>query len=331
MNIKDVWVTLRVKENKSLKANLYWLMAWRWDGVYICDGLVDREIELSNGNMYWSDTQEKLEKYKFCLENDIAYEVIINEKIAHINGYGKSDGFDVLASDNVTEANKRNKRLNLIGSRERYKSDGIEMIKYIEYKPIYKRSLIDTNDKHLDTCEADVEVGKKVTVNVTDYHTLSLTDYDYLRVDIKALDGKKKHLRLLEANDSGMLDTDTGIHIESENITVEWSKYLGLSNYNLKSLRRLNSCVIFGSEDNNRYDFSNIDYIDPYDGVSIDAPGKSIVLDFGNKFICMTEASIKSPNTDVLIVYSNPKMTEVLEALERNNEDGYIKIEYQGE
>lgn len=334
MNIKDVWVTLRIKGNKSLLANLYWLIAWRMHGVYICDDLVDREIELSNGNMYWEATNEatagKHIVYKFCLEDGMQYGVCVTEDIAYINFTGTPNKLvNVLESDSVTEALKRNKRLKLVGSEEYYKSDGVEMIKFIGRRPNYHKDTIATNDRYIEASESEVEVAGNLTVNVTDFYTLSLVDYDYIEVYITAL-GKKKHLRLLEANDSNTSLILAGIDINRD-ITVEWGSCIGLSNNNLKSLRRLNNCVIYGREDYDTYDFSNIDYINPYVGVNIDAPGESLVLDFGNKFICMSDKSIKSQNTNVLIVYSNPKMTGVLKELEKNNEDGTIKVKYQGE
>lgn len=366
MKVESTWLNIKDGESgKKLVVNLKWLLAWRSiTGLCIKDEYINREIELSNGNLKWVDKDfECLDIHKpiimfmfnrlRCVVHNDKFNIEVITDLSdcgesmHETEEDQSDDIEKirieeniakikLETDLDAKVQKLNKRLSLLGSNNTYKTtNGTSIITMDESSKIDNYDDIVGNT--LFTYEMDINVKKDLDLNVDncDFVNLGGLKYD----DIALNSNKGKHLQYI----NGYVNEhdDSSLEIGS-NISMEEAAMLNIWQINhMIDVKRVNECFLDLVFTPDYMDLSQLDYVDHLtitdeDGFMMD--DKTKIIDFKDKFIIFKGAKYLKfylLNLDKLIIRSSNKETyyAIGRIVDRLNspEKRIVKLEFTGE
>lgn len=357
MSVQDVWVITMEKDGKYLICNMKWLIEHRAFGVVAFEEAatslknIDYEIKLSNGNMKWVDSIEGLTVVDFTditsKENnwdsgkaaihtgtDAVSIVKTRSGIAIIHDY--YDGNSICIDDREDEVTKLNNRLTLIGSKDKYCTDGVDIMIWTYEQP----KSIDPYKIYLECEESTVLIDDDSSIDVTNWDFLNLaTFYEYEDIELIAKGNKKLRYLQLDYEEYALDKWRSAPHKVriGDNIDIESALDVQILAKNAKRFKRLYDCTAGLYSQYSRkevtLDLSNVDYIG-YRGLVAGCYMGKVVLDFKDKYTILCKDAIyitdhgEKNNQKVIIRYSNHEMHEQMKVYMR---DKRFTVEYYGE
>ena len=302
MKVEYTWLHIKDGESgKKLVVNLKWLLAWRMiTGLNISDRYVDREIELSNGNLKWVDKDFECVGirarivFKF---NDIHY-IVYNDKFNIKADLVLLDRDDIFENEHVIKietdydekVQKLNKRLSLLGSDNAYKiTNGTNIINVDEHSKIQNYDDIVNNT--LFMYEDGINIQKDLYLDVSDCDFVDFGGVQY--EDIELCSNKEKYVQYINGystmfGNGGMLIEKT-IHAEEASQLCLCRNGIGILD-----AKRVRKCYIDLAAYDDYIDLSGIDFIDTLqisdENCDYDAYSEK-QIDFGDKFIIFSGAN----------------------------------------
>lgn len=357
MLIQDVWVLTMKKDGKYLICNMKWLIEHRAFGVVAFEEAatslknIDYEIKLSNGNMKWVDSIESLTAVDFTditsKENnwdsgktaihtgtDAISIAKTQSGVTAVHDWYAGRG--IYIDDREDEVNKLNNRLSIIGSKDHYSTDGVDIKLWTYEQP--KR--VDPYKIYFEGEESPVLIEDDSSIDVTNWDFLDLaTYYDYEDIEITAKGNKKLRYLQLDYEEYALDKWESAPHKVriKDNIDIESVSDVQILAKNVKRFKRLYDCTagLYSqySKKEVELDLSNADYIG-YRGLVAGYYMERVTLDFKDKYVVLCKDAIyitehgKKHNQKVTIRYSNPEMHEQMEVYKR---DDNFTVEYYEE
>lgn len=188
MLVQDVWVITMEKDGKYLICNMKWLIEHRAFGVVAFEEAatslknIDYEIKLSNGNMKWVDSIEGLTAVDFTditsKENNWDSGKLAIHTGTDAISIAKTQsgvtavhdwyaGRGIYIDDREDEVNKLNNRLSIIGSKDHYSTDGVDIKLWTYEQP-----------KRVDPYKIYFE-GEESPVLIEDDSSIDVTNWDF--------------------------------------------------------------------------------------------------------------------------------------------------------
>lgn len=356
MLIQDVWVLTMKKDGKYLICNMKWLAEHRAFGVVAFKEVatplknIDYEIKWSDGNMKWVDSIEGLAVINFtditskennwdsgktAIHTSTAAISIVKTKSGITAVHDWYAGRGIYINDREDEVNKLNNRLSIIGSKDNYCTDGVDIKLWTYEQP-----------KRVDPYKIYLEDGDHVlieddsSIDVTNWDFLDLAmSYDYEDIEITAKGNKKLRYLQLNYEEYALNKWRSAPHKVriGDNIDIESALDVQILDKNVKRFKRLYDCTAGLYSQYSRkeitLDLSNTDYIG-YRGLVAGYYMERVTLDFKDKYVVLCKDAIyitehgKKHNQKVTIRYSNPEMHEQMEVYKR---DDNFTVEYYGE
>ena len=302
MKVEYTWLHIKDGESgKKLVVNLKWLLAWRMiTGLNISDRYVDREIELSNGNLKWVDKDFECVGirarivFKF---NDIHY-IVYNDKFNIKADLVLLDRDDIFENEHVIKietdydekVQKLNKRLSLLGSDNAYKiTNGTNIINIDQHSKI--NNYDDLVNNTLFMYEDGINIQKDLYLDVSDCDFVDFGGVQY--EDIELCSNKEKYVQYINGystmfGNGGMLIEKT-IHAEEASQLCLCRNGMGILD-----AKRVRKCYIDLAAYDDYIDLSGIDFIDTLqisdENCDYDAYSEK-QIDFGDKFIIFSGAN----------------------------------------
>lgn len=296
MKVESTWLNIKDGgSGKKLVVNLKWLLAWRSiTGLNISDKYVDREIELSNGNLKWVDKDFECIgiHVRIAFKFNSIYYIVYNDKF-HIKVELSLLEADVIyknyhvieiETDFDEKVQKLNKRLSLLGSDNAYKvTNGTNIININQHSRIHNYD--DLVDNTIFTYEDGVNIQKDLYLDVSDCDFVDFCGVQY--EDIELCSNKEKYLQYINGystmfGNGGMLIEKT-IHAEEASQVCLCRNGMGIFD-----AKRVRKCYIDLAAYGNYIDLSGIDFIDTLEisdeNCDYDAYSEK-QIDFGDKFI----------------------------------------------
>lgn len=257
MHINNTWIRC---ENGVL-INLKWALQWRlMTGLNLSPKYIDREIELSTGNMKWDDGSEHsildVSNYttKIIELAGAKYSIVSTDK-NRLNAYRTSlDNYSDIKIDTDFDdkINKINRRLQLIGESKCMGTNGTYMFSREHCDRVRDVHQLENNTLVYQRNDTAIPNNWKLNVDNSDFVSLNSVYY----IDEITLETTKedKHLAYI-SGESNI------VHVGS-NITIEEAAGINLSlPCNIKRIDRcmidLNRCKYM-----RRIDLSGLEYID---------------------------------------------------------------------
>lgn len=329
MYIKDTWLLVRyTRDKKKVLVNLYWLLKERYYMIVISDIYLNKEIELSNGNIIISDgvglniidcTKRYTTRLKF-----IGIDAMISENVCYFTWrYATPKNTDSgisISTDLDSEVDKINNRMSLIGADTTVCTDGIQILK--RASTVKNKDSIEQNTIYTDTCE----VKEDIKCKVTDGGFVNINLIKCCTCKLEA-DGPV-NLRFIDGSSYIEVTADDKIYCDS------LFRAMITQDIITRTKRIIDCCYEDdNTEEHSIYlDFSNLDLVDRFRLHDKYNKIRSITLDFKGKYVIMEQFAIKficREDMNITIKYSNREMQRVLEIL--FGEQKNCKIIYTGE
>lgn len=346
MKVEYTWLHIKDGESgKKLVVNLKWLLAWRMiTGLNISDRYVDREIELSNGNLKWVDKDFECVGIRASIVfkfNDIHY-IVYNDKFnikADLVLLDRDEIFEnkhviKIETDYDEKVQKLNKRLSLLGSDNAYKiTNGTNIINIDQHSKI--NNYDDLVNNTLFMYEDDIRLNKDLYLCVDDCDFVNLGGIQFDDIDLYS--NKEKYLQYLNGY---MTEHDDNFFNIDGNISMEEAHQVALvgERYKIRA-KRIRYCFIKLAEVPDYIDLSYLDSIDSFtitdeDGLMAFEVQK--VIDFKDKFIIFknmqalqfyvfrSKLTIRSSNIETYNILD--KMMDRMTSSRKQN----VKLEFTG-
>lgn len=302
MKVEYTWLHIKDGESgKKLVVNLKWLLAWRLvTGLNISDRYVDREIELSNGNLKWVDKDFECVGIRASIVfkfNDIHY-IVYNDKFNIKADLVLLDRDEIFENEHVIKietdydekVQKLNKRLSLLGSDNAYKiTNGTNIINIDQHSKI--NNYDDLVNNTLFMYEDGINIQKDLYLDVSDCDFVDFGGVQY--EDIELCSNKEKYVQYINGystmfGNGGMLIEKT-IHAEEASQLCLCRNGMGILD-----AKRVRKCYIDLAAYDDYIDLSGIDFIDTLqisdENCDYDAYSEK-QIDFGDKFIVFSGAN----------------------------------------
>lgn len=302
MKVEYTWLHIKDGESgKKLVVNLKWLLAWRMTtGLNISDRYVDREIELSNGNLKWVDKDFECVGIRASIVfkfNDIHY-IVYNDKFNIKADLVLLDRDEIFENEHVIKietdydekVQKLNKRLSLLGSDNAYKiTNGTNIINIDQHSKI--NNYDDLVNNTLFMYEDGINIQKDLYLDVSDCDFVDFGGVQY--EDIELCSNKEKYVQYINGystmfGNGGMLIEKT-IHAEEASQLCLCRNGMGILD-----AKRVRKCYIDLAAYDDYIDLSGIDFIDTLqisdENCDYDAYSEK-QIDFGDKFIIFSGAN----------------------------------------
>ena len=256
MHIDNTWIRC----DNGILINLKWLLQWRlMTGLNLSPKYIDKEIEISKGNMKWDDGSEhsildisndtvstiELAGAKYCITS--------NKNGLHVYIVNSDSSSDIkIETDLDDKVSKINRRLQLIGDNKCMGTNGTYIFSREHCDKV--RDVHQLENNALVYQRHDVAVPRNWRLNVDHSDFVSLNDIFYIdEITLESTIGDK-HLAYI-SGESNI------VHV-GRNITIEEAAGINLSlPCNIKRTDRcmidLNRC-----KDMRRIDLSCMEYID---------------------------------------------------------------------
>ena len=302
MKVEYTWLHIKDGESgKKLVVNLKWLLAWRLTtGLNISDRYVDREIELSNGNLKWVDKDFECVGIRASIVfkfNDIHY-IVYNDKFNIKADLVLLDRDEIFENEHVIKietdydekVQKLNKRLSLLGSDNAYKiTNGTNIINIDQHSKI--NNYDDLVNNTIFMYEDGINIQKDLYLDVSDCDFIDFGGVQY--EDIELCSNKEKYVQYINGystmfGNGGMLIEKT-IHAEEVSQLCLCRNGMGILD-----AKRVRKCYIDLAAYDDYIDLSGIDFIDTLqisdENCDYDAYSEK-QIDFGDKFIIFSGAN----------------------------------------
>lgn len=339
MKVESTWLNIKDGESgKKLVVNLKWLLAWRSvTGLNISDKYVDREIELSNGNLKWVDKDfecvgiSTTVNFKFNGACYTVYNDKFNIRVDLTLHNEFTDGIEI-ETDFDEKVQKLNKRLSLLGSDGTYRiTNGTNIINVDEHSKIHNYDDIVSNT--LFVYDDDIRLNKDLYLCADDCDFVNLGGIQFDDIDLYS--NKEKYLQYL--NGYMTEHDDNFFHIDG-NISMEEAHQVALvgERYKIRA-KRIRYCFIKLAEVPDYIDLSYLDFIDSLnitDENGLMAFEVQKVIDFKDKFIIFknmqalqfyafrSKLTIRSSNVETYNTLK--KMIDRMESFRKQN----VKLEF---
>lgn len=323
--MEDEWILIR----DDLEMNVKWFIEHRCLGMSIRPELINKEMDLSNGNIrkivprVATDGKGQLMKrHVYVFKPGISVAITpVGDELKGIYSYTNKKTYTESSLD--TEIDKLNRRMSLIGSDRQFSTDGVSLVQIIDIDDLKKEDASSRNimikrkpSSIRDTCM----IKECVDINVDRLDFLNIISHEFKGVRLTG----NKHLRYIKVNpiDSYKLNMDEGV-------TCEMIQNANLKASDMNKIKRIYNCSI--SE--NFVDLSNIDYISSMGLMLDENTGSETHIHFGDKFVIMSTNSIfRIEEKDLRITYSNPDMSDIIRrfAKKENGVIGKVNVVYDG-
>lgn len=333
MHINNTWV----KCENGILINLKWLLHWRlMTGLNLSSKYIDREIELSKGNMKWDDGSEHSildisNSNVRIIELTGAKYSIVNTDENKLNVYRTSldnDSDIKIDTDFDDKINKINRRLQLIGESKCMGTNGTYIFSREYCDRVKDVHQLENNALVCQRNDNNIPNNWRLNVDNSDFVSLSSVYY----IDEIKLESTVKNKHLAYISGEGNI-----INIGS-NITIEEAAGISLS---LPcNIKRIDRCMIDLNRCNSMrcIDLSGIEYIDQlFIKDDIESSKRQIhVIDFKDSkpILNKDKASILFDVSicKVLVTSSDRDTFEILKrAVETGISRANVTVDYTGE
>lgn len=257
MHINSTWI----KCDNGILINLKWLLQWRlMTGLNLSSKYIDREIELSTGNMKWDDGSEHdildtSNNTVINIELAGAKYSIMSVHESHLNVYmlgADSSSYMKIETDFDAQVNKINRRLQLIGDNKCMGTNGTYIFSREHCDKV--RDVHQLENNALVYQRHDVAVPRNWRLNVDHSDFISLNDIFYIdEITLESTIGDKQLAYISGGSNI--------VHV-GRNIAIEEAAGINLS---LPcNIKRTDRCMIDLNRCKNlrNIDLSGMEYID---------------------------------------------------------------------